>query len=68
VIEFQVDEENSTPSDFTIMVQNISTEIDDVETTLTEIFSRYGGITKCNLVYDIEGLEEVENLISKTIK
>jgi len=50
------------------MVQNISTEIDDVETTLTEIFSRYGGITKCNLVYDIEGLEEVENLISKTIK
>ena len=45
------------------MVQNISTEVEDVETSLREIFSRYGGITKCNLVYDIEGLEEVEHLM-----
>lgn len=50
------------------MVENINTTLPDTETSLKALFSKYGTITKVNLVYDINELELVEHKIKDAIK
>ncbi|KAL4444843.1 hypothetical protein ABPG74_016051 [Tetrahymena malaccensis] len=67
-IEQDVDIACSTPSDYTIMVQNVSQDITNIKETLKQIFEQYGTIEKINLVYDITELEHLENQIKKKVQ
>jgi len=50
------------------MVENIKTDIPDIEASLRSLMEKYGTVTKINLVYDINELEEIEQKMGKVIK
>ena len=74
-IDAEIDESILSPADYTIMVQNIPTMRNcNYDEELKEFFTKTVipgkelHVTKVNLVYDTEEIEEIEKEIDKTIR